>query len=292
MYVVCIIDAICSCPPAAPEGTFTVSEGLPPGMCVFRMRAVARNGFAVSSETVPVPGKSTRHGLLMTLRGWLKRLVPRDWVREVRRFRQFNRSERAIYLKLRLANSLRSRDSLLVPRSARTIVFVCFGNIMRSPMSEHLFRRALAQLDPAANIYPELQITSAGLNAIEGRAAHPWAISAAREFGISLENHGATCLTQAMVDRADAILAMDYQNMVQLLSRYPAAKQKFFLLGAYLEHPPRPIEIRDPFFGNEQQTVDCYRLLQTCTKNLAVDLGSGHFIQEPSGAATEVGARS
>ncbi|MBZ5679237.1 MAG: low molecular weight protein arginine phosphatase [Acidobacteriia bacterium] len=138
---------------------------------------------------------------------------------------------------------------------------------MRSPMCEALFRRATKR---CSNL--NLDIVSAGLNAAAGTAAHPWAVSAAKEMGISLEGHRARLLTRAMVDRADAILAMDYQNQVELLSRYPDAADKFFLLGSHARTSSRPIEIRDPFFGSEEETVRCYELLQTCTQNLADSL--------------------
>ena len=89
-----------------------------------------------------------------------------------------------------------------------------------------------------------------------------------------------------MVDEADAILAMDLQNQVELLSRYPDAADKFFLLGSYAG-AARPIEIRDPFFGDLDETRSCYRLLQTCTQNLADSLDP---ISTQS-AATQSGAR-
>jgi protein arginine phosphatase len=192
-----------------------------------------------------------------------KKILPGRLILELRRYRGFKKSERLLYLKLRITNTL-GLDSRKVPRGARSFVFVCFGNIMRSPMSGALFEKAIAR-------YPNspVKITSAGLNATPGTPAHPWAIAAAHDFGISLEVHQATLLTRAMVDEADAILAMDFQNQVELLSRYPDAADRFFLLGAYSGTSARPIEIRDPFFGDLDETRRCYELLQTCTQNLA-----------------------
>jgi protein-tyrosine phosphatase len=132
-----------------------------------------------------------------------------------------------------------------------------------------------------------VKITSAGLNATPGTPAHPWAIVAAQDFGISLEGHQATLLTCAMVDEADAILAMDFQNQLDLLSRYPDAASRFFLLGAYSGTTARPVEIRDPFFGDMDETRRCYRLLQSCTQNLANSLDA---IRTQS-TATSGGAR-
>ena len=196
-----------------------------------------------------------------------EKIVPGRLIQEVLRFRRFKKGERSTYLKLRITNRL-GLHSGRVPRGSRSIVFVCFGNIMRSPMSEALYEEAITR-------HPEVvvNIASAGLNATPGTPAHPWAIAAAQDFGISLEGHRCTLLTRAMVDETDVIVAMDFQNQVELLSRYPDAESKFVLLGTYAG-ASRPIEIQDPFFGNLDETRRCYRLLQTCVQNLADSLGA------------------
>ena len=199
-------------------------------------------------------------------RAALKRIVPGRVIQEARRYLRVGKSQRALYLKLRITNCL-GLKSRKVPPGARSFVFVCFGNIMRSPMSEALFKDAIARNPSIA-----AKITSAGLNATPGTPAHPWAVAAAQDFGISLEHHQSILLTREMVDEADAILAMDSQNQVELLSRYPDAADRFFLLGAYSGTTNRPIEIRDPFYGDLKETRRCYRLLQTCIKNLAESL--------------------
>jgi protein-tyrosine-phosphatase len=225
-------------------------------------------------DLAPTPATPTHRERPWASRGRLheaalnvaKKLVPRTWVQEVRRYRRFSKAERGLYFKIRITNGIRLRGSTrqAIPKSARSFVFVCFGNIMRSPMCEALFRRVTK---PYSNL--NLDIVSAGLNAAAGTPPHPWAVSAAKKMEISLEGYRAKPLSRIMVDRADAILAMDYQNQVELLSRYPDAADKFFLLGCYAGTNSRPIEIRDPFFGSEEETVSCYHLLQTCTQNLA-----------------------
>jgi len=112
-------------------------------------------------------------------------------------------------------------------------------------------------------------VMSAGLNATPGRPAHEWAIRAAGELCISLENHRAQLLTSEMVERADVIFAMDYQNQVQLLSRWPDAKKKIFLLGAYSSPGLRIGEIADPYYLGFEGTRHCYAILTTCIQNLA-----------------------
>jgi protein-tyrosine phosphatase len=213
--------------------------------------------------------RSFRHGLKQGIQGAAKRLLPHDLVHEARQFRAYAPSERPTYLKLRIAHGLGLKNPKIVrvAKTARKVLFVCFGNIMRSPMCEYLMNRELAQLGN-----PQFAITSAGLNAVPGNPAHSWAIAAAREFGISLEHHRARLLTREMIDQADAIFAMDYQNQVQLLSRWPSAENKLFMLAAYSSQEYRPVEIVDPYYLGQPQTRTCFDILNTCIQNLAGSL--------------------
>jgi protein-tyrosine-phosphatase len=227
-------------------------------------------------EQAAPDASSARATLVRNIRLAARKLLPESVVREVRNYQAYGRNERGIYLKTRILNGIRS-DRRRLPGSGatvRSIVFVCFGNIIRSPMCEALMKRVLAD-------YPQVNVAvaSAGLNATEGRAAHPWAVAAAREFGIHLEHHRARLLTKEMVTQADAIFAMDYQNQVQLLSRWPESKNKVYLLSAYAGPGYRCAEIADPYYLDEDHTRICYQILDICVRNLTDILCRGHQIQ-------------
>jgi len=200
-----------------------------------------------------------------TIRAAGKKLLPKTLIQEVQRYRTYAGTERSLYLKMKVLNGigLANLKGSRPPKTARSFVFVCFGNIMRSPMCEALMKRAAAAVPDK-----QIAVASAGLNAAPGMAAHPWAVAAARELGISLENHRAKLLTAEMVRQADVVFAMDYQNQIQLLSRYSEAKDKVFMLGAYAGEDNRPLEIRDPYYAGEEGTRDCYKILNTCIQNL------------------------
>ena len=132
---------------------------------------------------------------------------------------------------------------------------------MRSPMCEALMSRALQ-----SGTHRPIKVMSAGLNATDGREAHPWAISAARELGVSLEEHRARSVRPEMIGEADLILTMDTQNYAQLISRFPAARAKTLMLGSF--DTPRRLEIADPFFEGPQATSHCYRVLGACIDSL------------------------
>jgi protein-tyrosine-phosphatase len=133
-------------------------------------------------------------------------------------------------------------------------------------MCEALMKRAVAA---------KLQyftVRSAGLHAVPGCVPHAWALAAARELGLSLDDYRAQSLTAEMVEEADAIFAMDYQNQVELLFAYPAAGQKIFMLGAYVGGGPRHLEIADPYYGTPDQTLNCYQVLERCIHELGADV--------------------
>lgn len=185
---------------------------------------------------------------------------------EMIRYRSFRKGERSTYVRLRVSDGLgvgNGRNGRIL-RRAHSLLFVCFGNIIRSPMCEALMKRAVA-----GHPHAHVTVTSAGLHATAGKAAHPWAITAAQELGLSLKEHGARELTSEMMDQADAVFAMDYQNRVELLSRYPQAKSKILMLGAYGGNECSSLEIRDPYNGDQQEVRRCYQLLQVCVTKIA-----------------------
>jgi len=202
------------------------------------------------------------------IRATIKRLLPDSTIHELRRYQKYGGKERLLYFKIRAMNTLRltSLKSSRPPKTARSFLFVCFGNIMRSPMCEALMKQALASMPSA-----QFSVRSAGLNATPGRPAPPWATTAAQDFGISLEHHRARLLTADMVDQADAIFAMDYDNLTQLQFRYPHARDKVFMLGAYARDYPA-VEIKDPYYSGEGATLSCYKILSGCVQHLIATL--------------------
>ena len=173
-----------------------------------------------------------------------------------------------VYAALRILDLLgvRTANQKLAPIKARSFVFVCFGNIMRSAMAEFLMRKAIDESAP--DEASQVRIVSAGLHAVAGCEAHPWAQQAAGDLGISLAQHRAKLLTWEMVRRADCVFAMDFQNKAELLTLYPEAQDKILMLSAYAEGAWKDREIPDPYLGDLEVTRHCGRQLQICIRNL------------------------
>lgn len=201
---------------------------------------------------------------------WLvRKLVPGKLLHDRGVYHRLGPQAGPIYARLRAADTMgiALENRRTVPAGARSFVFVCHGNIMRSPMAERMLKRALIEHGQDG-----VDVCSAGMHALAGREAHPRAQLVGRELGLSLDHHRAQLMTEEIVKNADAIFAMDFQNKAELLARFPEAERKIFMLSAYAEGAQRYREIDDPYFGGEDEVRHCYALLQTCVHNLVKSL--------------------
>jgi protein-tyrosine-phosphatase len=134
-------------------------------------------------------------------------------------------------------------------RSARSVLVVCHGNIIRSAFAERLLRRALGSHSHPA-------ISSAGLYAIPGNPAHENALLAAMPRSIDLRGHAASPLTRERVAASDLILVMDVWQVVELVRRFPEAREKTLLFTCLA--PEVPLEIKDPVNGDRPVFEACF----------------------------------
>lgn len=87
------------------------------------------------------------------------------------------------------------------------ILFVCTGNICRSPMAEGIARGALRRFYPS--LEGEVEISSAGVAALDGGPATAGAIEAMRLRGLDIRGHAARSLDYQLMSRADLALVME-----------------------------------------------------------------------------------
>jgi protein-tyrosine phosphatase len=144
----------------------------------------------------------------------------------------------------------------------RSLIFICHGNIIRSPFAAALLRKLLSGGDV------EIRVSSAGLRANPTQGADPRVRALAPRLGISLEEHRATPLTAAMVEENDLLLVMDYRNEAELLTRFPRARGKVWLLREYLWRRGKELEIPDPYLGDEAEVRRVCEELHRCVVEL------------------------
>lgn len=119
------------------------------------------------------------------------------------------------------------------------ILFVCTGNICRSPMAEGLLKA----------MQSDFSVSSAGVSSVDGWNATPEAIEVMREKGIDISGHSARQVTGDMIDDADLILTMTTRHKKLLINDYPQAAGKIFTLK---EFAGTGIDIEDPYFTTKE----------------------------------------
>jgi RpiB/LacA/LacB family sugar-phosphate isomerase len=133
----------------------------------------------------------------------------------------------------------------------KTILFICTGNVCRSPMAEGLFRRAVHGRG-------EFRVLSAGLGAVNGQPPTPHSVTAMRELGIDISGQRSRQLTGDLVRQADFIFGMTHGHVDTIALMYPQAAEKTFLLREFDESlEPYEKDISDPIGSPYQIYAGC-----------------------------------
>ncbi|SPE62892.1 Sugar-phosphate isomerase, RpiB/LacA/LacB family [Verrucomicrobia bacterium] len=133
----------------------------------------------------------------------------------------------------------------------KTVLFVCTGNVCRSPMAEGLFRQAVSGRG-------EYRALSAGLGAMEGQPPSPYAVQAVKELGIDISYLRSRMLTPDLVAQADYIFGMTHSHIETVMLLFPHAAEKTFLLREFDETlDVFEKDISDPIGGSYEIYLDC-----------------------------------
>ena len=204
---------------------------------------IKENFEAPPAEQVPVGTLLREIGPILTLREHSDTFViddPRPGLVDLGRLlvrarnvtRRVTRETLARVGPLRKLRAVRLRRAL---RRADSVLFVCKGNICRSPFAEAYARAALNGR----------RVLSAGYYPKQGRPCPEPALAAARELGVDLGPHRSTLVSEDLVRRAGVIFVFDQENWLTMTTRFPFARGKIHRL-AYLAENGTP-DIRDPY---------------------------------------------
>ena len=150
-----------------------------------------------------------------------------------------------------------------------SVLFVCKGNICRSPFAEHLANKLAAQCR-----LTKMSIASAGLRVIKPLSPPEQSITAARFFGLDLSQHLSQSLDEKMVDDFNMIIVMEPSQLKALSRAFPRARKKIFLLrnfgnkGKILNHDVPRYTIPDPFGKSEADFNACFKIIEDCVVQL------------------------
>ena len=156
------------------------------------------------------------------------------------------------------------------------ILFVCLGNICRSPAAEGVMK-AIVGGDP--ELAGTVEIDSAGIGGWhKGQLPDSRMRACARKRGYILDS----CARQVErrdFDRFDIIFGMDRENMVDLerLARNGGDKGKLRCLAAYLTDHPQYATVPDPYYGGEADFDLALDLIEDACREVARKLKDGEL---------------
>ncbi|MBR2959048.1 MAG: low molecular weight phosphotyrosine protein phosphatase [Bacteroidales bacterium] len=125
----------------------------------------------------------------------------------------------------------------------KRLLFVCHGNICRSPMAEFIMKKLVRNAEREA----DFEIASAATSTEEiGNPVYPMARQELAKHGIGCPGHSARQLTKADYAHFDMIVGMDannMQSMLDILGGDPDGK-----LSLILDHTDHPRDVADPWY--------------------------------------------
>ena len=176
-----------------------------------------------------------------------------------------------IKIQVTMAAFLVSTDLLKMVK----VLFVCMGNICRSPTAEGVFRNIVQQ----AGLQDRIHIDSAGTHAYHvGNEPDPRAQAAARKRNIDLSSQRARRVEAEDIDHFDYVLAMDDNNLADLeyiLSGDPSDKLSLFL---EFSKNSSQREVPDPYYGGDQGFELVLDLIEDASTGLLDDIRQKHSL--------------
>ena len=144
------------------------------------------------------------------------------------------------------------------------VLFVCLGNICRSPTAEGVFRRALEQ----AGLADEVEIDSCGVGSWHvGKAPDSRAQQAALCRGIDLSGLRARQLNVQDFAEFDYVLGMDQDNLRAICDLKPANSQAH--VGLFLDFAGTPgAEVPDPYYGGDEGFENVLNMIEAASNGL------------------------
>jgi len=150
------------------------------------------------------------------------------------------------------------------------VLFVCSGNICRSPMAAGYFRKRAAH-----SALSHVVVDSAGTLGIEGAPAAEEAIQVMSEIGVDLSRHRSKGLGAALLRTTDLVVAMTHGHLEHLALHYPGGENRRLLLRAFENGPdpdPDAPGLRDPMGEPLEVYRELVPLVVRCVDHLILHL--------------------
>lgn len=130
-------------------------------------------------------------------------------------------------------------------RNVARLLFVCHGNICRSPMAEFVMKDMVEKAGLAESFYIESAATS---REELGNPVYPPARRKLAEYGISCGGKTARQLRREDYDAFDPLIGMDQENLHNMRRLWDDGEGKLCLL---LDFTPHPRDVADPWYAGD-----------------------------------------
>lgn len=154
------------------------------------------------------------------------------------------------------------------------VLFVCTGNVCRSPMAAALLRHLLKERGVEG-----VEVSSAGTATWDGAPASEGSYLVCLEHGLDLSGHRARQITTDLVADTDLVLGMGQSHVSRIAALGGAGKAR--LLGSYAGEPDETAEVMDPFGGGLEEYRATFARLSTLLDAAATRLSRGPRDADP-----------
>jgi protein-tyrosine-phosphatase/predicted ATP-grasp superfamily ATP-dependent carboligase len=143
------------------------------------------------------------------------------------------------------------------------IVFLCYGNICRSPLAAALAEQRLSGVP----------IDSAGFHDQTGRSCPQKILRIGSSYGINLFNHRSALVKRDQLANSDLVIAMDMENLSRMRQEFPEIADRTTLLGLF--GTPETLAIADPYLADEAATNKICEQVRAGVEGLASSVAKG-----------------
>ncbi|MGH7982084.1 MAG: serine hydroxymethyltransferase [Candidatus Udaeobacter sp.] len=166
-------------------------------------------------------------------------------------------------------------------RNVKSVLFVCTGNICRSPIAEGLFRRLLGNRK-------DIEVVSAGVHAVRGQPPSLYAVQVCEDEGVDISGQRSQPISSSLVDRATHIFAMTGGHVEIIQTQFPQSADKTFLLREF-EEPGTTVwrDVPDPIGLGREVYEDCAHIIKNALPSVLAFVEQGALV--PPGAASTGG---
>ena len=146
------------------------------------------------------------------------------------------------------------------------ILFVCHGNICRSPMAEYILKDMVRKAGQEA----DFEIASAATSREElGNDMYPPAKAILKEHCVPFGRHHARQITASDFDYYDYVIVMEGRQIASMAMRFP--RESMGKLSRLMDYTARPGDVSDPWYSRDFETA--YRDIAEGCEGLLAALG-------------------